>query len=205
MKRSSFEDAARCMDISYAWEGIGKASLPVIHDRNLMSSPNQDVAYAAARAAAFLGDSAAPQALVDMARTPGHKFQINAIHILGEIAKSPALNEMLRPLMDSDESLVRLEAYRMLVRNGDNSVFSTPLKSGFTLDVVRSTSTPLIYATRRGEARLAIIGNHTQLHLPVLFTAMDGRLSISSDEFRTTGFSVDDLSIASAHAARWRA
>ena len=169
------------MDISYAWEGIGKAALPVILDRQLMSSPNQDIAYAATRAAAFLGDQSAPQALVNMARSSGHKFQINAIQVLGALPNSPAINEMLRPLLDSPQTLVRLEAYKMLVRNGDNSVFSTPVRSGFALDVVRSDAPPVIYATRRVQPRIAMIGNRTSLRMPMTFTAMDGRLSISSD------------------------
>ncbi len=172
---------APLMDISYAWEGIGKGALPVILDRQLMSSPNQDIAYAATRAAAFLGDQSAPQALVNMARMPEHKFQINAIQALGALRNSPAINEMLRPLLDSPQTLVRLEAYKMLARNGDNSVFSTPVKSGFKLDVVRSGALSVIYATRRGEPRIAVIGNRTSLQMPVTFTAMDGRLSISSD------------------------
>src|SRR5206468_3247300 len=116
---------APLLDISYCWEGLGKVSLNVIRERELMGSANPDVAYAAARAAAYLGDSSAPAALVKMATTPGHKFQVNAVQVLGSLQSSPEINEMLRPLLDSDQTLVRLEAYKMLARNGDNSIFST--------------------------------------------------------------------------------
>jgi hypothetical protein len=137
--------------------------------------------FAAARAAAYLGDVAAPQALVQMARTSGHKFQVEAVQILGSLPKSPAIDELLRPLLDSPQTLVRIEAYKMLAKNGDNAIFSVPMPTGFTLDVVRSEGPPILYATRRGEPRLAVIGNRTNLALPISFLAMDNRLSLSSD------------------------
>lgn len=177
---------APLMDISYCLEGIGKHALAVIHERGLMTHENPDVAYAAARAAAFIGDPSAPQALLSMARTPGHKFQINAIQVLGSLPHSPAINEMLRPLLDAPESLVRIEAYKMLARNQDATITSVPIRGGpdgggFMLDIVRSAGPPIIYATRRGEPRIAIIGNRTSIDLPITFTAMDNQLSISSD------------------------
>ena len=177
---------APLLEISYAWEGLGKAALPVIHERGLMAHANGDVAFAAARAAAYLGDAGAPQALVNMARTPGHKFQVNAVQVLGTLTPSPSINEMLRPLLNSDQTLVRLEAYKMLSRNGDNYVFSLPIaggpaKGGFTLDVVRSEGPPIIYATQRGEPRVAVIGTRLGLNLPITFATLEGRLSISSN------------------------
>lgn len=177
---------APLLEISYAWEGLGKAALPVIRERELMSHANPDVAFAATRAAAYLGDSSAPQALINMARQPGHRFQVNAVQVLGTLPSSPSINEMLRPLLDSTETLVRLEAYRMLARNGDNSVFAIPIaggpdRGGFTLDVVRSEGPPLIYATQRGEPRVAVIGNRLSLNMPITFATLEGRLSISSN------------------------
>ena len=177
---------APLLEISYAWEGLGKAALPVIHERGLMSHANGDVAFAAARAAAYLSDAGAPQALINIARTPGHKFQVNAVQVLGTLPASPSIKEMLRPLLDSKETLVRLEAYKVLARNGDYGVFAMPIaggpeKGGFTLDVVRSEGPPIIYATQRGEPRVAVIGNRIGINMPITFAAMDGRLSISSN------------------------
>ena len=74
----------------------------------------------------------------------------------------------------------------MLARNGDNSVFAIPVaggptKGGFTLDVVRSEGPPIIYATQRGEPRVAVIGNRLSLNMPLTFATLEGRLSISSN------------------------
>jgi hypothetical protein len=50
----------------------------------------------------------------------------------------------------------------------------------FALDIVPGDGPPLLYASRRGIPRLAIFGRKPALSLPVTFTAMDGKLSISS-------------------------
>ena len=47
-------------DISLCWEAMGDPGLPMFE--HLISDPNPDVAFAAARAAAFLGDEAARRA-----------------------------------------------------------------------------------------------------------------------------------------------
>ncbi len=177
---------APLLEISYAWEGLGKNALPVIHEREFMSSKNPDLAFAAARAAAYLSDAGAPQALINMARTPGHKFQVNAVEVLGALPSSPSINEMLRPLLDSPDTLVRLAAYRVLAHNGDGVVLPVPIqggpaKGGFTLDIIRSEGPPIIYATQRGEPRVAVIGTRLNINMPMTFATLEGRLSISSN------------------------
>jgi hypothetical protein len=113
------------------------------------------------------------------------------VQVLGTLQSSPSINEMLRPLLDSPETLVRLEAYRMLARNGDTSIFAIPIgggpaKGGFTLDVVRTEGPPIIYATQRGEPRVAVIGNRLSLNMPMTFATLEGRLSISSNHDNRT-------------------
>jgi hypothetical protein len=175
---------AKLLDISYAWEGLDKDALPVIVP--LMTSNSPDIAFAAARAAAFIGDASAQDILLDMARTKNHPFQINAVQTLGALPSSPAINQMLRSLIDSDEDLVRIEAYRVLAENQDSAIYSRlipgndPSRAKFILDIVPSTGRPLIYATRRGLPRIAVIGGKPSLTLPILCTAFDNRLSISS-------------------------
>jgi len=175
---------AKLLDISYAWEGLNKDALPIITP--LMTSDSPEIAFAATRAAAFIGDTSAQEVLLRMARTRNHPFQINAVQTLGELPSSPAIDQMLRTLIDSDEDLVRIEAYRVLAQNQDSSVYSRlipgndPAKANFILDIVPSTGRPLIYASRRGLPRIAVIGGKPSLALPILYTAFDDRLSISS-------------------------
>jgi hypothetical protein len=172
-------------DISYCWEAIGTPALPFVS--KLLTDPSPKVAFAAARAAAFIGDptEAAQAALMQMARTPDHPFQLNAVQVLGELPSSPAVNRMLRELLDSDQTLVRIEAYNVLAQNHDETIFSKvvtedPNNQKFILDVVPSQGPPLMYATRSGDPRIAIIGDPPHLMQPITFTALDNRLSISS-------------------------
>ncbi len=167
-------------DISLCWEGLGADALPFITP--LMSNADQDVAFAAARAAAFIGDPAAQEALVTMARTPHHKFRVDAVQVLGQLPNTPSINENLRKLLDADENTVRIEAYRVLARNNDRSIYSRVIgENKFVLDIVPCNAPPLIYASRRGIPRIAVIGNKPSIELPISFLTMDDRFSISSN------------------------
>ncbi|MGB7157504.1 MAG: flagellar basal body P-ring protein FlgI [Tepidisphaeraceae bacterium] len=172
-------------DITYCWEGLGPFGLP--YYRDLMSHEDTAVAFAAARAAAFLRDPIAPQALARIAKIKGDQWQLDAIRTLGALPNSPSINELLRPLLNSDQALVRTETYKVLAAQNDPAIFSTvikpqnqPLNEKFVLDVVRSDGSPIIHATRTGIPRIAIIGDRAQLNLPITFSAMGGRLTISS-------------------------
>jgi hypothetical protein len=182
LAEEAFKPDAKLMDISYAWEGLDKDAMPIIAPLMTCSSP--DVAFAAARAAAFIGDPSAQEVLLEMARTKHHPFQINAVKTLGALPSSPAINQMLRSLLDSDEDLVRIEAYKVLAANQDSSVYSRlipgndPATAKFILDIVPSSGRPLVYASRRGLPRIAVIGGKPALTSPILFNAFDNTFSI---------------------------
>ena len=172
---------ARLMDISYCWEGLGAPALAVIRDRELMAHKSPDVSFAAVRAAAFLQDHTAPMILCQMARDDNHPFQLNAIQTLAGLKNSPVINEQIRPLLDNERTLVRLEAYKLLAKNQDSAIFSREINKRFWLDIVPSKGPPVIYATRRGGPRIAIFGSRTAIDMPATFNLMNGRLTVSSD------------------------
>lgn len=171
---------APLLDISYCWEGLGEKALPYIQP--LMTHGSPDVAYAAARAAAFLGDPSAVAVLVRMASTKDHPFQLNATESLGGLPQTQQVTHALRKLLDTDSSLVREEAYRILAREGDSSIYTRVIDEKFVLDIVKSSGPPLIFATRQGIPRVAVIGDRVSVDLPVTFTAMNNRLSITSGD-----------------------
>jgi hypothetical protein len=176
---------APLLDISYCWEALGQQALPFVTP--LMTDPKPDVAYAAARAAAFCGEVSSQAVLIAMAQTPDHPFQLNAVQTLAKLPNSPEINGMLRSLLNSPHTLVRLEAYRALASTKDASIFSKDIEGKFVLDIIPGDGPPLIYASRRGwPSRLAVFGRKPALELPITFTAMDGKLSISSTPGRKT-------------------
>jgi Flagellar P-ring protein len=174
---------APLMDLSYCWEGLGKPSLHAIEP--LMDSDKLDVQYAAARAAAFIGDPAAVPVLISIARNNDDPFHLNAIQALGQLPASPMVDKMLRPLLESDQALVRVEAYKILSKHKDGSIYTRIVKRGdkekFVLDIVQGGGTPMVYASRQGIPRLAVFGVQTGVDLPVTFATLDDRLSISSN------------------------
>ncbi len=188
-------------DISYCFEAIGFHALPAA--RPLLNHPDQAVAYYAARAVAFIGDDtgAAEQRLMQMARVTGHPFQMTAIRTLGHLPRSHSVNSMLRELLVNPQAQVRIEAYTILARNNDSSIISTPVaphlaphNQKFLLDRVPCDAPPMIYVTRTGKPRIALMGRIPDLNLSVPFTTMDNRLTLAGrDRGRMTLFFRDPL------------
>lgn len=182
----------RLSSIGHALEGIGEPALQYVLP--LTAHPDRNVAYAMARAAAFIGDDsgAAQAALLRIARDDAHPHQIAAIQTLGVLPPSPERNQKMRDLLEAGNTLARVEAYKVLVRNRDSSIYTRWVNDPrdarpagergekFALDVVPAGGEPIIYASRSGIARIALIGPKPTLSLPVLFTAMDRRLMIAS-------------------------
>jgi flagellar basal body P-ring protein FlgI len=182
-EEANTDPKAPILEISYCWEGLGKPALYAIDP--LMSSPKPDVRFAAARAAAFLDDPAAVPVLLTIAETVGDPFRVNAVHTLGELPGTPRVDRLCRLLLNSDETTVRLEAYKALAKHGDSGVYTRWITNGtrekFALDIVRADCPPLVWASRQGIPRVAVFGDDLSLELPAMFSALDGRLTISSD------------------------
>jgi hypothetical protein len=183
-------------DISLCWEAMGAPVLPVFEP--LITDPNPDVAFAAARAAAFLGDAAARQALLQMALDASQPNQLAAVRTLGQLPDSAEVDQMIVQLLDSDRADVRIEAYRLLAQSSNLSADSSDDSDGgssshfgmvrynvghrFLLDVIPSAGSPMVYASTTGIPRVAVFGHQLALHTPITFTAMDLRFSISSND-----------------------
>ena len=170
---------APLMDISYCWEALGPNALPFY--ASLMGNGSPQISFAAARAAAFVGDRSAQDVLIAMARQGGHPFRLNAVQTLAALPPSPAVDQLLRTLLNSNETLVRVAAYRGLVDNADPAIISHPIGEKFMLDVVPSDGPPLVYATSRGIPRIAVFGRSTELKTPIAYGVMDDRLTVTSD------------------------
>jgi flagellar basal body P-ring protein FlgI len=179
---AAVQPGAYLREISYAFEGLGPTALPFVVPLMDTKKYGPDVNFAAARAAAFIGEASAPQALLTMAKTGGHPFQLAAVQTLGHLPNSLGLNNMLRELLDSDQTTIRVEAYKILARNKDSTIFTKVVNEQFVLDIVPSAGPPLIYASRSGLPRIALFGNRVSVDMPITFTAMDMQFQLSSDE-----------------------
>jgi hypothetical protein len=179
----ALKDDAALLDISYCWEALGPTALPFIAP--LMTHQKPEVAFAAARAAACLGDGTAETVLMDMAKSNAHPFQLNAVQTLGALPPSPVIKQMLRQLLNGDQALVRLEAYKALAQYDDPAIISRVVGGNkFRLDIVPCQGPTIIYASRTGVPRIAVLGTKPRVNLPVVFMAMDNQFSISSNDER---------------------
>ena len=182
-------------DISLCWEALGPDIIPTIAP--LLTDPDPDIAYAATRAAAFLGDIPARHELLRIAGDYTQHYQIEAVQTLGALPNSPDTFHMLRTLLSSDKADVRIEAYRILAEANDESIISNRIGDSFYMDMVPGSGPPLVYATTTGVPRIAIFGHNLALRTPITFTAMDERFT---SFLQRRDESVDDVLSRSAAA-----
>lgn len=179
---------AALLDISYTMEALGPGALPEILP--LITHPSHEVAFAAARAAAFIGDNSAEAALASMARDDANPFRVNAVATLGSLPMSPSVSMELRALLSATDASVRIEAYKALARNEDSAIYTKMVGDRFMLDIVPSDGPALIYASRTGLPRIAFIGPSARLDDSTFFTAMDNALSITRSPERANLMSI---------------
>ncbi len=178
LAQEAIKPNAPLLDISWCWEGLGTSALSSIIP--LMTHPSPDVSYAAARAAAFIGEQSAQDVLVKIATTTGHPFQVNAIQTLGELPHTPKIASHLREVLNTSAAVARIEAYRYLARQQDSSIYSQVIDGRFMLDIVPCDGPTVIYASRSEIARIAVIGRSPRVSMPLVFTAMDDTLQLSA-------------------------
>ena len=165
-------------DISFCWEGIGQEALPFIQP--LYGHASAEIAFAAARAGACIRDAAAEEALLTIATNDAHPFQLNAVKTLGKLPTSRRQERMLLQVLASSNALARIEAYHTLVDIGSSVVESSEIRDTFVLDLVATKGPPMVYATRTGVPRIAIFGQAMPLKTPIVYTALENKLTIAS-------------------------
>jgi hypothetical protein len=169
---------ALLQDISYCWEGIGESALDFI--RPLYGNTSPELAFAAARAGALIGDAAADEALLTMASVENHPFQYNAVKTLGSLPESVRITRMLSSLLSSQNAMVRIEAYRILADWEAPIINSRAVREQFIIDRIPSDGPAMLYASRSGVPRIAIFGREVPLKTPIMFSALNSQLTISS-------------------------
>lgn len=176
-------DAVNLEGISYAWEALGAVAIHKLVP--LFSDPNPAIAYWAARAAAFNEESAAIDTLVRIAGEPQNPYAVAAAETLGKLKHSSGgVLRKLRGLLEVPAPDVRVAAYQSLRALDPQSIVTTEIGEKvygpqFYLDRVGSSGPPLLWASRTGTPRLAIIGSPPRLRSGALGAAFGNRLTVS--------------------------
>lgn len=180
--------------ISYAWEALGAVATSKLVP--LFSDPNPAIAFWAARAAAFNEEPAAVDTLVRIAGELQNPYAVAAAQTLGKLKHSSGgVLRKLRGLLEVPAPDVRVAAYQSLRALDPQSIVTTEIGEKvygpqFYLDRVGSSGPPILWASRTGTPRLAMIGTPPRLRSGALAAAFGNRLtvSVSGDGRRATVF-----------------
>lgn len=171
--------------IELVWEGIGRVGIEQVQP--LYDNPNPLVQFAAAQAGLRLDDVTALPVVAGIAQTAGHPNRIDAIRLLGETRYARAGYHLVGLLDDGDQR-VRIAAYEALLKRKHPKIRSIPfahvidrLRISFTLDIVESSASPMIYVRRTREPRIALFGRETPVVLPLFYRPQDNCVTLNAN------------------------
>lgn len=168
-------------DIGLAWESIGRTVIPAV--RKLYGDRRAHVNYFAARTGLRLGDVMAVDVLADHARNTRSPYRMEAIHELGRATHLTSAAGVLRELLSDTTPQVRVLAYEMLRKSGDEAIRTYVCgKSNFALDVIDAAGEFLIYCKRTEQQRIALFGKDLTCTPPLFYAHHKGDITISSNE-----------------------
>ena len=166
-------------DLALVLEAMGRQMVPIL--RSAYTAENPYKAYFAARTGLRLGDHAATEIVVRFAKTANSPLQTLAIAELGRGKRTAAAVTTLHGLVDDDNELVRLAAYEALNELGDRTVISrVRIPKQFTMDLVDSKRSYVIYATQTQQPRIVLFGKNMQVARPVFFNARDDTVILNA-------------------------
>ncbi len=166
--------------IALAFEGLGRAGLPVL-DR-LYGNAADTVSFHAAVAGLRLGDHVACDAMAMHAGNPDSLFRFQAIHGLADARGMAGAAIALRKLLDDEDPRVQIAAYEALIERQDPIIQSTRIASdNFTLDRISTQrDNNFVYVKRSGSRRVALFGRDILCTPPVFYRAPDGSVTINA-------------------------
>ncbi len=172
-------------DLAMVWEAMGRQAIPAA--RKVYASRLPKAAFCAAQAGMRLDDGPAAQMILDAAMNPASPFRLQAIEELG-LHPSALAGTQLGELLDESNALVRMAAYRAIVRRGGHPAVTTIDVDGrFTVDIVASRGPRAIYVTQSLQPRIAVFGGYDMpIATPIFLTTPGGLITINGQEGKDT-------------------
>jgi hypothetical protein len=164
-------------------EAIGNAAIPRL--AVLLNSSDPEVHFRAARCMLNLGDKRGQEVLWNIACDKTSAFRIDAINAIAQSAAPVDSAILLRNLLSDEDDKIRLAAYENLVRTNDQSLNSKMIAGNFYLDQISvqpgaaGRGKPLIFISRRNQARVAIFGSPVKCRDNVFIDTPDGSITIN--------------------------
>lgn len=162
---------APCADIALILEATGRQVVPML--KGLYTNSNPAVAYYSARTAMRLKEESAGAVVTQFARTPS-PLQMEAIEELGHHPEVIEGSIVLGELLDDDNMSTRIAAYEAIVKRHERSrVSRVSVDKLFTVDIVQTHKSPVIYATQTLEPRIVLFGKDMPVSRPLFFSTTD--------------------------------
>ncbi|MGQ9651177.1 MAG: flagellar basal body P-ring protein FlgI [Phycisphaerae bacterium] len=169
-------------DAALSLEGIGPSVITLLSP--LYTHPQRQVSWYAARTGLRLGDAPALEVVARHAKDPKSPYRMQAIREMGNCHRIALAATVLRELLDSPDTWVRIRAYEAL-RTADRSAMVSVVvgrdPGNFILDVLPSAAPPLIYARRSEVRQIALIGaNQMAFRLPLFYSKPGKQVTLSA-------------------------
>jgi hypothetical protein len=163
-------------------EAIGNAAIPKL--AVFLNSTDPEVRFRAARCMLNLGDKLGLEVLWGIAADKASAFRIDAINAIALSAAAADGAPLLRTLLGDDNSQIRLAAYENLVRTKDPSLNTKMIAGNFYLDQISAQAgagpgKPVIFASRRNQARVALFGSPVNCRNNVFIETPDGSITVN--------------------------
>ncbi|MCY2930454.1 MAG: flagellar basal body P-ring protein FlgI [Planctomycetota bacterium] len=164
-------------DLAMVWEAMGQQAIPAV--RKVYVSRLPKAAFCAAQVGMRLDDGPASQIILDAAMNPSSPFRLQAIEELGRHPSALA-GTQLGDLLDDPNALVRMAAYRAILRRGGHPAVNTIDVGGrFFVDVVASRGPRAICVTQSLQPRITVFGGFDlPISTPVFLTTPGGLVTI---------------------------
>jgi len=159
-------------------EAIGKASLPEL-DR-LLSSPDPDVRFRAARTMLNLGDDRGLDVLRSTAFDTSSSRRIEALDAVAESAKRSDAVAVCRRLLRDDSVEILLDAYEQLRTMDDISISDELIGRSFYLEQITLARQKLVFVARSGTPRIAIFGGPLFCKANLFVQSDDGAITLNA-------------------------
>jgi hypothetical protein len=146
----------------------------------LLSSPNEEVRFRAARCILNLRGGAGLEVLRAMALDRRSKYRVEALEALSTGANRIDAAGVCRQLLQDPEFNIRLAAYKQLRKLDDITISQEVIGERFYLEQIAHSKTKEIYVSRKGIPRIVLFGAPIVCRDNIFVQSANGEVTINA-------------------------
>ena len=167
--------------VEISLEAIGRPALKKLSV--LLNASTEEARFRTARCMLNLEDDRGIEVLKQAAFNRDSQFRIEAIKAIATGAKRWQSADVLRKLLADTDTRIAITAYEQLRKSEDITIIRQYLPAaGFSLEQIAISGQKTVYVSRRGAARIVLIGAPISSQDDVFVQSADGNIMISSPQ-----------------------